>query len=65
MQLTAGRMLCALPSSSAQSRTTSSLHSHREPRCRRCARHQLPRLSVAHKSGWKAASARGQVHSLQ
>lgn len=56
--------LCALPSSS-QSRTTSSLHSHRQPRCRRCACHQLPRLPVAHQPGWKAASARGQVHCLQ
>lgn len=56
--------LCALPSSS-QSRTTSSLHSHRQPRCRRCACHQLPRLPVAHQPGRKAASARGQVHCLQ
>lgn len=64
MPLTAGCVLCALPSSS-QSRTTSSLHSHRQPRCRRCACHQLPCLPVAHQPGRKAASARGQVHCLQ
>lgn len=64
MRLTAGRVLCALPSPS-QSRTTSSLHSHRQPRRRRCACHQLPGLPVAHQPRWKAASARGEVHSLQ
>lgn len=64
MQLTAGCVLCALPSLS-RSRTTSSLHSHRQPWCRWRASHQLPRMPVAYQPGWKAASARGQMHSLQ
>lgn len=57
--------LCFVSPSSPQSRTTSSLHSHRQPGRRRRACHQLPRVSVSDQPGREAASARGQVHRLQ
>lgn len=65
MPLTAGMFVFSLSSSSSESRTTSSLHSHRQPRRWRRARHQLPRLPVHHQPGREAAPARREVHGLQ
>lgn len=58
-------LCCVFAPSSPRSRTTSSLHSHRQPRCQRRACHQLPGVSVPDQPGREAASACGQVYGLQ
>lgn len=57
--------LCFVSPSSPQSRTTSSLHGHRQPGRQRRACHQLPGVPVPHQPGREAAPACGQVYSLQ